>query len=69
MAIRELDMKSAEEAAAVISLLRNEFGRWRIKGNAVFFDRSAAAAEFNAVVERIDDIVNKQTQLQKALVK
>ncbi len=69
LAIRELDMKSAEEAAAVISLLRNEFGKWRIKGNAVLFDRSAAAAEFNAVVERIDDIVNKQTQLQKALVK
>jgi hypothetical protein len=69
VAIRELDQQVANDSLAVVSLLRKEWGKWRVQGNDVLFDRGSAANEFNSVLGRITAAGEKQVELQRHFTK
>lgn len=69
LGIRGLDQQVLEASWAVMSLLRKEWGRWRIQGDAVVFDSSAAAKEFNLLLGKIATAGKEQSELQRRLAK
>ncbi len=69
LAIRELDQEVANDSLAVMNLLRTEWGKWKVQGNAVVFDRSSAATEFNSILGRIAAAGKKQAELQRRFAK
>ena len=69
LAIRELDQEVANDSLAVMNLLRKEWGKWKVHGNAVLFDRGSAATEFNSILGRITAAGEKQVDLQRRFTK
>ena len=67
LAIRELDQQSVNDSLDVVSLLRKEWGRWRVQGDSVLFDRGSAVIEFNSILERIAVAGEKQSELQRLI--
>jgi hypothetical protein len=68
MQIRQLDEEITRDSAAALRLLRQQWGKWKLHGGTVRFDRASIVSDFNSLLGRIAAAQAKQVELQRQIV-
>ena len=62
-----LTQQTFSNRLALLSLLRSQWGKWRLAENEIVFDDSAAMAKFTELVAQIDEGVQQQRDFVESL--
>ena len=69
IAIRGTDQDLCATMDKYLQLLKREWGNWETKDGAVVFKHTGVVQEFNGYAKRIQEVANRQMELQQQILK